>query len=70
MLGEVRVTHDAPECLRPRLLGAKATPFSVIAPAVALVARVVLGAHSFIFPASPMTCRRLEGFARVAQSEI
>jgi hypothetical protein len=62
--------HVAPECLGQRLIGAKATSFSVIVPTVTLVARAVLGVHSFIFPSSPMVCRKLKGSAQVARSKV
>jgi hypothetical protein len=62
--------HVALEHLGPSLLGPKAAPFSITMPAMALVARTVLGAHSFVFPVSLAVCRKLDGSARVAWSEM
>jgi hypothetical protein len=50
MLREGRVTHVAPERLGPCTLGAKAAPFSIAMPTVALGPRTVLGACPFIPP--------------------
>jgi hypothetical protein len=53
MPGEARVVHVAPEHLGSWPLGAKAMPFSITVPTVALVAHAVLGVHPFISPREP-----------------
>jgi hypothetical protein len=59
MLGEAPNAHVTPKCLGPRPLGAKAVPFSVAAPAMALDACAVLGVCPIIFPASLKKCLRV-----------
>jgi hypothetical protein len=64
MLREARVTHVAPERLGPWSLGAKATSFSIAAPALTQVACTVLRVCPFIPPMSLMACRRLSAFVQ------
>jgi hypothetical protein len=70
MLGEARVTHVTPKRLGLRPLKAKAALFSIAALDAVLNLHAVLSACPIIFPANLTACRRLEGSAQLAQSEM
>jgi hypothetical protein len=60
-LGEARVMHVTPKRLAPGPLGAKAVPFSVVVPAMALDVHAVLSTCPIVFPMSLTTCHSLKG---------
>jgi hypothetical protein len=70
MLREAHVAHIAPKRLGPWALGAKATSFSIDAPATTWVTCIVLRACPFIPLASLTARRRLGAFTPVAWPEM